>query len=138
MKKILSLISLIIIFTLTACSNAAPKADLWKNASYKEDTSLGEGAKTIIVKVLTEEKSVTFTIKTDEKILGDALKEHNLISGEEGAFGLYVKKVNGIEADYNKTKSYWAFTKNGESMMTGVDGEKISDGATYEIIWTKK
>ena len=88
--------------------------------------------------VKAEEKVVTFKINTDKKTVGDALSEHKLISGEKSAYGLYVKFVNGIEADYNKTKSFWAFSKNGESMMTGVDGEEITDGSHYEFVYTKQ
>ena len=44
---------------------------------------------------------------------------------------------NGIEADYDKDSSYWAFTKDGESLMTGVDGEKIEADARYELTYTK-
>ena len=74
---------------------------LWANATYLEDTSFGEGAKTVKVKVIVGEQSVTFTIKTDAETLGDALLAHNLIAGDQGDFGLYVKVVNGITADYD-------------------------------------
>ena len=46
------------------------------------------------------------TINTDKEILRDALEEHNLISGEQGAYGLYVKVVNGIKADYDEDGGY--------------------------------
>ena len=110
---------------------------LWANATYLEDTSFGEGAKTVTVKVIVEDKSVTFTIKTDAKTLGEALLAHNLIAGEQGDFGLYVKVVNGITADYDVDQSYWGFSKNGEYMMTGVDGTDIADGEAYELTYTK-
>ena len=84
-----------------------------------------------------EEQSVTFTIKTDKEILGDALLEHDLIAGEEGDYGLYVKVVNGMTADYDVDQSYWAFYKDGEYMMTGVDGTEIADGEHYELVYTK-
>ena len=57
-----------------------------------------------------------------------------LIDGENGAYGLYIKLVNGIEADYDKDGTYWAFYKNGEMMMVGVDGAVIADGEHYELI----
>ena len=43
---------------------------LWKDATYLEDTEFGEGSKTVTVKVIAEDKSVTFTVKTDAKTLG--------------------------------------------------------------------
>ncbi len=110
---------------------------LWASATYLEDTTFGEGAKTVTVKVIVEDKSVTFTIKTDAKTLGEALLAHNLIAGDQGDFGLYVKVVNGITADYDVDQSYWGFSKNGEYMMTGVDGTAIADGEVYELTYTK-
>ncbi len=110
---------------------------LWKDATYIENTTLGTGANTLIVTVEANDKSIDFTIKTDKTVVGDALKEHNLIDGEEGPYGLYVKVVNGIEADYDKDKSYWAFNKDGESMQTGVDQTEFKNGEHYELVYTK-
>ena len=110
---------------------------LWKDATYLEDAEFGEGAKTVKVKVIAEDKSVTFTVKTDAATLGEALLAHNLIAGDQGDFGLYVKVVNGITADYDVDQSYWGFSKNGEYMMTGVDGTAIADGEVYELTYTK-
>ncbi len=141
MKKFIS--TILVIFTITsiclslsACKKDAGEKELWKDAVYTSDTEFGSGDKTITAKVRVGEKSVTFTINTDNDTLGDALTEHNLVSGDEGEYGMYVKVVNGIEADYDKTQSYWGFTKNGESMMTGIDMEEISDGDSYEIVYT--
>ena len=73
----------------------------------------------------------TFQISTDKNIVGDALLAEGLIAGEEGAYGLYVKTVNGITADYDVDKTYWAFYINGEYAFTGVDATPIEEGATY-------
>ena len=73
----------------------------------------------------------TFQISTDKNIVGDALLAEGLIAGEEGAYGLYVKTVNGITADYDVDKTYWAFYINGEYAFTGVDSTPIEEGATY-------
>ena len=110
---------------------------VWDGATYTDDVSLGSGEKTLLVEVVALEKSVTFTINTNKETVGEALLEHKLISGDEGAYGLYVKVVNGIEADYDKDKSYWAFTKNKESMTVGVDMAKFEDGEHYELVYTK-
>ena len=140
MKKMKRIISVILVVAVSICLFACQskeKVDLWANAQYTEDTVLGSGATSIYVDVVTNEKTVTFTIKTDKETVGEALVENNLVSGEKGAYGLYVKFVNGIEADYDKNQSYWAFTKGGESLMTGVDGEKIEADAHYELTYTK-
>ena len=110
---------------------------LWKDATYLEDTEFGEGAKTVKVKGIAEDKSVTFTVKTDAKTLGEALLAHGLIAGDMGDYGLYIKFVNGIRADYDLDQRYWNFTKNGEYMMTGADMTDIADGECYEFTYSK-
>ena len=135
MKKTIRIISLLLLvcIALTACNTVSAEG-LWENATYRRDTELGTGAKTVLVEVKAGEDSVTFTIHTDKEMLGDALLEHNLIAGEESTYGLYVKLVNGIEADYDKDGSYWGFYKNGEMMLVGVDGAVIADGEHYELV----
>jgi hypothetical protein len=85
-----------------------------ENALYTENTKVGDGSTEFTFEVTAGEKSVVFTVATDEKVLGDALQEYGLIAGEEQAFGLYVKEVNGIRADYDLDKAYWSLQKNGE------------------------
>ena len=137
MKNTIKIIfAMILCFCMVSCAKA-PEKNLWETATYTEDTTFGEGTKTIQVEVSAKEKSVTFTVNTDKETLGDALTEQNLISGRKASYGLYVTVVNGITADYDKNKTYWAFNKNGESMMTGVDGEKISGGEHYEFVYTE-
>jgi hypothetical protein len=80
---------------------------------------------------------VTFTIHTDQETVGEALTEHDLIDGEQGAYGLYVKKVNGMTADFDVDGYYWAFYIDGELAMTGVDGTAIEEGVTYCLECTK-
>ena len=155
LKKIVTLLLVLAtVFCFIACTNNNPTGDLtptptieantgikkeglWATALYTEDTILGEGSKTLNVIVKVEEQSVTFTIKTDKKTVGEALLEHSLIAGEEGAYGLYVKSVNGIKADYDTDKAYWGFFQNGEYMMTGVDTTNFESGQSYELVYTK-
>ena len=138
MKKIIASVLLVALcLTLAACGAYTDSDVLWEDAHYTEDTELGDGAKTVMVTVTAGEKSVIFTIKTDEAILGDALMAHGLVEGEAGQFGLYVKKVNGITADYDVDQSYWGFYKGGDYMMTGVDMTEFADGECYELVYTK-
>ena len=157
-KKILVLLwAVITVTSLLSCGEAAPSIEspeattsqapiqngeipaegLWKDATYRTDASLGSGAKTIYVEIKVGDSSVTFTLKTDKETVGAALLEHSLIDGEQGAYGLYVKKVNGITADYNIDKSYWGFYSNGKYMMTGVDQTEITNGMHYELVYEK-
>ncbi len=95
-------------------------------------TVKGEGATVFYFNVVDKDGNETkFEIRTDKTVVGDALMELGLIEGEEGAYGLYVKKVNGITADYETDGTYWAFYIGDDYGMTGVDLTEIEAGATY-------
>ena len=103
------------------------------SAGQKVATSkVGEGKTQFNFTVVDKEgKETAFEIHTDKTIVGEALLELDLIAGEAGTYGLYVKQVNGITADYDADQTYWAFYVNGEYGMTGVDATNIEAGATY-------
>lgn len=99
-----------------------------------EATVMGEGATVFDFTVTDKDGNITaFEIHTDKTIVGDALLELGLIAGDAGDYGLYVKKVNGITADYDVDKTYWAFYINGEYAMSGVDMTTITAGDTYSF-----
>ena len=106
----------------------------WAEAKYLSDTEIGTGSKTVIVTVKAEEKEISLIVHSDKTYLGDALLENGLIEGEQGAYGLYIKKVNGILADYDIDKTYWGFYKSGEMMMVGVSAAEFVSGDCYELI----
>ena len=141
MKKIIiPIIAVVIIaaiFFLIPAEKETTDDKLWTNALYTEDATFGDGANEIDVKVIAGEKEVVFTIHSDKDNLGDALLEHNLISGEEGPYGLYVKSVNGIVADYDVDKTYWSLSKSGDYMTTGVSETNFDDGDSFELTRTK-
>lgn len=142
MKKTVTLVTslllcLAVVLTMAGCGKTVDKAGLWEEATYLKDTEFGDGSTTVEVEVKIGEESVTFTIHTDKTTLGEAMAEHDLIGGEEGPYGLYLKVVNGITADYDIDRSYWGFYKNGEYMMTGVDTTEITDGEHYELVYSK-
>ena len=137
-RKITALTLIVLtVLALASCFNTVDAEGLWENATYRKDMELGSGSKTVVVEVKAEDQLVTFTIKTDKDTVGAALLEHGLIAGEEGAYGLYIKTVNGILADYDVDQTYWAFYIDGEYAMTGVDSTEIADGVTYQIERTK-
>lgn len=78
-----------------------------------------------------EGKETAFEITTGKELVGEALEEKGLIQGEEGAYGLYVKTVNGLTLDYEKDGMYWAFYENGEYAALGVDKTKIQEDVVY-------
>ncbi len=94
------------------------------------------GDKTIDVTIVHgDETTKEVTISTDEEFLRGALEQENLISGEEGEFGLFVTTVDGETVD-ESLQQWWCFTNGGESIMTGVDTTPIADGEEYEITLT--
>ncbi|MBE6717208.1 MAG: DUF4430 domain-containing protein [Ruminococcaceae bacterium] len=151
MKKLLISISIVaLIFSLVSCTKAetpqngdettgASQENATSSASviFEEDTTVGEGKNAVSVSVKTPDKTVKITIMTDKTVLGDALTESGLCEGEEGPYGLYIKKVNGISAVYETDGAYWSLTVNGEAASTGADGVEITDGAEYELVYTE-
>ena len=142
MKKMIRSVVLVVlvlsfVLCLASCNEKIDAEGLWENATYRSDKEFGKGEKTVEVEVKVEEQSVTFTIHTDADTLGAALLEHELIAGEDGQFGIYVKSVNGIVADYDVNKSYWGFYQNGEYLMSGVDTTAIVGGEHFEIVYSK-
>ncbi|MBQ8622891.1 MAG: DUF4430 domain-containing protein [Oscillospiraceae bacterium] len=97
-----------------------------------EATVLGEGETVFDFVVVDKDGNETkFEIHTNKTVVGEALLDLELIAGDEGEFGLYVKTVNGITADYEVDGTYWAFYINGEYAITGVDSTPITDGEVY-------
>lgn len=123
-------------FCVTGCKDkdTNSKEDTTKETKIdsSKDNVLGKGDTEFTFKVVDKDGNESvFEIHTDEKTVGDALIKLDLLEGEEGYYGLYVKKVNGITADYDKDKTYWAFYIDGEYAMTGVDATDIEEGKTY-------
>lgn len=121
--------------TVTGCGDKE-RDDNSQSQSSEEQFSqggiLGEGQTVIYFTVVDGEgKEISFEIHTDKETVGDALLEHKLIAGDESEYGLYVKQVNGITADYDVDKTYWAFYIGGEYALTGVDVTPVKSGETY-------
>ena len=112
----------------------AESAETPQEAEVTAVTVLGEGETAFNFGVYDQEGNETwFEVHTDEKMVGAALQAVELIEGEEGPYGLYVKTVNGITADYDKDKVYWAFYVNDDYGMSGVDVTEIEDGKVYSF-----
>lgn len=151
-KKIVALILCVVLVAAmalmtTGCKNATEETPETTDATTtvqdttvaddsedEDDNVLGEGENQFTFKVVDKEGNETvFTVNTDKKIVGEALLDLGLIEGEDGDYGLYVKKVNGILADYDVDQTYWAFYVNGEYAMSGVDTTTIENGAEYSF-----
>lgn len=96
-----------------------------------------EGAKTVTVEVVhADESKKTFTYHTDEEFLGPVLQAEGLVEGEMGDFGLYIKVVDGEEADFDTDGAYWAFYQGEDYASQGVDTTPIQDGDTFSLVYT--
>lgn len=134
MKKILAIL-LAVVLTLSLCAcgkQAAPGED---GAPVVNDGDvIGEGKNSFTLEIIDGDKNkITVTIQCDDTIVGDALQAYGIITGEEGDYGLYIKSVNHITADYDKDGTYWSFYINGEYATTGVDMTEIENDATYTL-----
>jgi outer membrane lipopolysaccharide assembly protein LptE/RlpB len=135
-NKLALMLIIVMMISLASCDYFIRKdlPEIWQDATYVQDTELGEGSKTLVVKVEVEENTVTFTIHTDAETVGQALLDLGLIAGEESQYGLYIKQVNGMTADYDIDQTYWAFYINGEYGMTGVDTTPIFESEVYSLV----
>lgn len=132
MKKILAVLCVAIMMLTFASCNSTPAPVTESGTASSAVTKLGEGEKQFVFTVVTADGAESvFEISTDKENVGDALKEHNLIDGEDGQFGMYVKTVNSVTYDYNKDGKYWAFYINGEYATSGVDKTPITEGESY-------
>lgn len=117
---------------LTASDAEQPSA-----AVFADGDEVGTGANALLVSVTDAQGAVTrITVHTDAANLADALLQVGLLEGEQGAYGLYIKRVNGLRADYDLDKAYWALYSNGEMLMTGASDTPIADGQHYEFVYT--
>ena len=133
----------------TGCTNSSVNEDTTAAAAVSETTAaeenetavsesssnitvLGEGQTKFTFSVTDADGNESvFEINTDKTNVGEVLLEHGLIAGDESEYGLYVKQVNGITADYDADGTYWAFYIDGEYAMTGVDSTEITPGSAY-------
>ena len=130
-SALLLLLALLLSVSFAACADVE-KTGIWESATYTADKEFGEGAKTITVLVSAEGQSLTFTIHTDKATLREAMDEHQLIGGTEGAYGLTLEVVNGMEVKFD-SGYWWGIYKDGKATPTGIDGVEIADGDSYEL-----
>ena len=136
-RAFIAVISLVLILCFVSCGAKQIDAEgLWADATYLKDTELGKGAKTLVCEVAVEDKKVTFTVHTDKDTVGAALIEHGVIAGDEGPYGLYIKQVNGITADFDVDQSYWSLYVGQEPAMQGADTTPIADGDSFRLVYT--
>ncbi len=136
MKKTLritlsALFAVILLISAVSCAKTFDTEALWANATYKEDTAIGEGAKTITVNVVAGEKEVILTVSTDKNNLGDALFEYGLVNDPT-----FFDTCNGIKADYAKDTVYWEFRIDGKMQNNGIGDAVITGGEHFELVYS--
>ena len=104
------------------------------SSTNEEVTVVGNGEKSFKFTVTDKLKKVYhYKVYTDKETVGEALLDLKLIDGTKDTYGLYVKSVLDITADYNTDGTYWAFYVNEKYADSGVDSTPIKDGETYSF-----
>lgn len=134
MKKYIALLlALVLMLGLCACGRKAAPGEAGAPVVNDGDV-IGEGKNSFTLEIVDGDgNKITATIKCDDTVVGDALQAYGIIAGEEAEYGLYIKSVNGITADYDVDGTYWSFYVNGDYAATGVDMTEIENGATYKL-----
>ena len=128
----------VIALTMYGCTdnkkNDTPTTKPVETTSGQTLNVLGEGEIEFLFSVTHKDGSVKdYQIKTDKKMVGEALQDTEVITGDMGDYGLYVKTVDGETLDYNTDGMYWAFYENGAYAAKGVDQTEIVAGVKYEF-----
>ena len=136
-KKLFSMVLCMVLIVAMALftTGCTEKPDTQPDSQPSQTTDIayiGQG-QTAFTFIVADKGGVetTFEVHTDETTVGGALLACGLIQGEEGPYGLYVKTVNGITADYDVDGTYWAFYVNGQYATSGVDTTDINTADTY-------
>ncbi len=134
LSTILIFLSLLFILSLASCKDKIDTEALWAKATYTEDTTIGEGTKTVTFKIECGEKSVTVTLKTDKDTLGDAMYAVGLINDAS-----FFNVLNGIEASWEKENACWAFYYGQSETVAnhGVNDATINGGESFRFVYTK-
>lgn len=134
MKRLLVIaLSMLLILFAAGCGNVGGRpAD--EKPVVSDGETIGQGSRAFAAQIVDLDGSeISFTVKTDKTIVGEALQELGVLKGEEGPYGLYIKMVNGKALDYEKDGAYWAFYVDGAYAVTGVDETEIVETSIYKL-----
>ena len=94
----------------------------------------GEGATEFLLTVPELDGSQKqFEIHTDAANVAEALLALGLVAGDDSEYGLYIKVVDGVTADYSVDKTYWSLLVNGEYSQVGASSVPVSAGLRVEL-----
>ena len=138
-NSIKKLLALVLAFVLTAAAALAgcsttPAETTAPPAETQPVTEVGEGAANFELTIVDKD-GVThlYRVHTNVGMMGEALTEVDLIDGEQGPYGMYIKSVLGQVLDYETDGMYWSFYVNGEYALTGVDLTPITGTDRYML-----
>ena len=120
-------------FIIVLCIALIAAIVLYTKGFFSKDQSSSETKTFTFLVTDAEGQDTSYVISSSENTVGNALVDEGLISGDDGPYGLYVKTVCGITADYDIDGSYWAFYINGNLAPSSVDSTNIQDGFTYSF-----
>ena len=152
MKKMKILIAVFLVMMIaastvlmTSCSDDSSSgnnnSDNSDNSSNENDNNnypvLGAGAKSFIAEITVADGTVkTYTVKTDDETIGDALMSAKLIPDDSKTNGFFTN-LDGVTAEYAVDQSYWAIYIGDEYAMTGAFEMEVANGTVYKFIYTK-
>lgn len=96
------------------------------------------GGKDVTIEVVHKDgSSKSFTVyDSQEEYLGEVLYFLELVEGEQGPYGLYIKTVDGETADYEVDQSYWALFEGEDYATQSADQTVIEDGDHFRLVYT--
>ena len=96
----------------------------------------------ITIEVLdNEEKTTSYELHTDAEYLKGAMDELAAkdstfkVEGSDGEYGFFIEAVNGITADFETDKAYWAIYVNDEYGQYGADQQPVNDGDVFRLAY---
>ena len=138
-NSIKKLLALVLAFVLTAAAaltgcSTTPAETTAPPAETQPVTEVGEGASNFELTIVDKD-GVThlYRVHTNVGMMGEALTEVDLIDGEQGPYGMYIKSVLGQVLDYETDGMYWSFYVNGEYAQTGVDQIPVEHDGKYML-----
>lgn len=146
MKKTVKLLSIILCIIMILSTSSCRKEQkitgyegIWESAIFTNDQEMGLGSTQVVIDIQTENKAVEFTIYTDSTTLYGALYENGLIEiASPKASDKYhnIVSINGIPANYDEKKIYWALYRDTVPVETLIEDTPIVDGEHYEVAYT--
>ena len=98
-----------------------------------ETRAPGTSVSFTVVVVDLEGAETTYEVTTEADTVGKALLAEELIAGEDGPYGLYIKEVAGIPLDWDTHGKYWALYIGDEYGLTGIDMVDIVADTVYTL-----